>query len=139
VPLLIGELENDGSFIAVDVPTIEGLLAVNGIRATPDEVRAQYPGLNESQVIAKAFRDIAGRWWVILLDERIVKIVLVVETECSATPLFKQGSPASFVIHMVCFRAVFFVSFSYLVQVRCLRTSRSFPAQEHGMEQNVSQ
>ncbi|KAJ7261983.1 Carboxylesterase [Mycena rebaudengoi] len=73
VPLLIGELENDGSFIAVDVPTIEGLLAVNGIRATPDEVRAQYPGLNESQVIAKAFRDIAGRCGNRMLSDAIVQ------------------------------------------------------------------
>ncbi|KAJ7262017.1 acetylcholinesterase/Butyrylcholinesterase [Mycena rebaudengoi] len=61
VPLIIGEMEDDGSLIAAAVTSIEILLAITGVHATADEVRAQYPGLNDTRVISEAFRDIAAR------------------------------------------------------------------------------
>ena len=67
VPLLLGNLENDGSVLTFNLSDLSAFLARFGphIGSIPlDEVRALYPGLNDSQVIAGAERDILFRWCV---------------------------------------------------------------------------
>jgi len=70
VPILLGSMEDDGALIALGLPNnlsatiseefgpYEGLIS-------PDLVRALYPGLNDSQVIAAGARDVAFRWCVL--------------------------------------------------------------------------
>ena len=70
VPILLGSTEDDGGQIALELPNnisaiisevfgppFEGLL-------TPYLVRALYPGLNDSQVIAAGATDVQFRWCV---------------------------------------------------------------------------
>jgi hypothetical protein len=67
VPLLLGNMEDDGSVLTYNSSNISTFLERFGPLAsavTPDEVRALYPGLSDPQVIAGAERDILFRWCV---------------------------------------------------------------------------
>jgi carboxylesterase type B len=67
VPILLGSMEDDGSVFTYNLSNISTYLERFGSLAssvTPDEVRALYPGLTDTQVIADAERDIVFRWYV---------------------------------------------------------------------------
>lgn len=67
VPILLGSMEDDGSVLTYNLSNISTFLEQFGSIAssvTPDDVRALYPGSNDSQVIADAERDIVFRWCV---------------------------------------------------------------------------
>lgn len=69
VPILLGSMEDDGAIIALGLPnnisaTISDVFGPYEGLITPDLVRALYPGLNDSQVIAAGARDVAFRWCV---------------------------------------------------------------------------
>lgn len=69
VPILLGSMEDDGAIIALELPnnisaTISEVFGPFGGLITPDLVRALYPGLNDSQVIAAGARDFEFRWCV---------------------------------------------------------------------------
>ncbi|KAI0275867.1 Alpha/Beta hydrolase protein [Russula aff. rugulosa BPL654] len=64
VPILLGSMEDDGSVFTYNLSDISIYLERFGSLAssvTPDEVRALYPGLTDTQVIADAERDIVFR------------------------------------------------------------------------------
>ena len=70
VPVLLGTVEDDGTLFVLDTP--DNLSAFITERfgqfaglLSPSLVRALYPGLSDSQVIAAVKRDIMFRWWVI--------------------------------------------------------------------------
>jgi hypothetical protein len=57
VPILLGSMEDDGAVTALGLPnnisaTISAVFGPYEVLITPDLVRALYPGLNDSQVIA---------------------------------------------------------------------------------------
>jgi len=65
VPILLGNMEDDGTAFTYNMSDLAAYLASLGSFAdsvTPDMVRALYPGLNDTQVIAGTFRDIHFRW-----------------------------------------------------------------------------
>jgi hypothetical protein len=67
VPILLGNLEDDGSVVVLETPgNLSAFLAelFGPLEAllTPALVRALYPGLSDSQVIAAVVRDILYRW-----------------------------------------------------------------------------
>ena len=69
VPILLGSMEDDGALIALGLPntiseTISEVFGPLEVLITPDLVRALYPGLNDSQVIAAGARDVEFRWCV---------------------------------------------------------------------------
>jgi hypothetical protein len=69
VPILLGSMEDDGAIIALGLPnnisaTVSEVFGPFGVLITPDLVRALYPGLNDSQVIAAGARDVEFRWCV---------------------------------------------------------------------------
>ena len=69
VPILLGSMEDDGALIALGLPntiseTISEVFGPLEVFITPDLVRALYPGLNDSQVIAAGARDVEFRWCV---------------------------------------------------------------------------
>jgi len=69
VPILLGSMEDDGAIIALGLPnnisaTISEVFGPFAGLISPDLVRALYPGLNDSQVIAAGARDITFRWCV---------------------------------------------------------------------------
>ena len=62
-------MQDDGSVFVYDLPiTISEFLEEHfgalGSSVSPDTVRALYPGLNDSQVLAAVERDITFRWCV---------------------------------------------------------------------------
>jgi len=70
VPILLGSMEDDGSIIALGLPTnlsatISEVFGPFERLISPDLVRALYPGLNDSQVIAAGARDYVFRWCVL--------------------------------------------------------------------------
>jgi carboxylesterase type B len=68
VPILLGNMEDDGSVFTYNTSDLSANLASQfgslGGSLTPDAVRALYPGLNDSQVIAGTYRDFLFRWCV---------------------------------------------------------------------------
>jgi len=72
VPMLIGVLEDDGSFFTItetNITTflrsslsISGELVANWQEDEEDMVRSLYPGLSDAEVMSKAFRDVAFTW-----------------------------------------------------------------------------
>ncbi|KAJ6614098.1 Carboxylesterase [Mycena sp. CBHHK59/15] len=63
VPLIIGNMENDGTAFAEGTTSLTDFLGIEfpGLPISPDLVRSLYPGLNDSVVIADAIRDVAFR------------------------------------------------------------------------------
>ena len=72
VPLLLGNMEDDGTTLAFNQSDLSAFLAqqFGSLAGTIplDKVRALYPGLNDSRVIAGAERDLIFRWWVHFLE-----------------------------------------------------------------------
>jgi hypothetical protein len=72
VPILLGNVEDDGTLFTYGMSNLSAYLAgqfvsIAGSESAPpdpDIVRALYPGLNDSQVIAGIERDILFRWCV---------------------------------------------------------------------------
>jgi hypothetical protein len=72
VPILLGNMQDDGTLFTYGISNLSAYLAgqfvsIAGSESAPpdsDMVRALYPGLNDSQVIAGTFRDIVFRWCV---------------------------------------------------------------------------
>jgi hypothetical protein len=67
VPILLGSLESDGAVDALVAPgNLSAFLAEEfgplDVLFSPALVQALYPGLNDTQVIAAAVRDILVRW-----------------------------------------------------------------------------
>lgn len=68
-PILIGNMENDGSIWSLFYTSIREVLIVFlgptfAATVTDDQVRALYPGQNDSTVIADFIRDQRYRWCV---------------------------------------------------------------------------
>jgi len=77
VPILLGSMEDDGAIIALGLPnnisaTISEVFGPFEVLLSPDLVRALYPGLNDSQVIAAGTRDYAFRCPVKLWSDAFV-------------------------------------------------------------------
>ena len=77
VPLLVGNMEGDGTIWALGYPSLRAVLQsylhTFAANVTDDQVRALYPGQNETQIMASAIRDIQYRWCVepIIVDRDI--------------------------------------------------------------------
>jgi len=69
VPILLGNMENDGSVFSYNVSDLSTYLAnlLGSLAGSvpPDNVRALYPGLSDPQVIASTERDFLFRWCVL--------------------------------------------------------------------------
>jgi hypothetical protein len=71
-PIIIGSTENDGTFFALGQTNLTIFLNGEGLGAIPaDVVRSLYPGMSDSDVIADAIRDLAFRWYVVLLCKQV--------------------------------------------------------------------
>ncbi|KAF5370184.1 hypothetical protein D9757_010633 [Collybiopsis confluens] len=58
VPILTGNLQNDGTLFTLGESDLSAFLVSSGLGAiSPDFVRALYPGQNDTNVIADSFRD----------------------------------------------------------------------------------
>jgi carboxylesterase 2 len=66
VPIIIGNMEDDGSVFTVGLTNLTAFLEgeAPGIDIPSDLVRAFYPGQNDSQVISDSVRDLGVRWCV---------------------------------------------------------------------------
>jgi carboxylesterase type B len=70
VPILLGNVEDDGTLFTYNTSeSLSTFLATDPYASVassvpPDKVRALYPGLSDSQVIADTVRDILFRWYV---------------------------------------------------------------------------
>jgi carboxylesterase 2 len=66
VPIIIGNMENDGTAFTEGLTNLTAFLVGRGPDApiSPALVRSLYPGENDSVVIADAFRDRGFRWYV---------------------------------------------------------------------------
>ncbi|KAJ7481032.1 Alpha/Beta hydrolase protein [Mycena galericulata] len=62
VPILLGGLVNDGSFLAVNMTNVTSFLAAEfpGSNISSDFVRPLYPGLDDNLVISDVLRDFGG-------------------------------------------------------------------------------
>jgi len=59
IPILIGAMENDGTLFTVGETSLpEFLDSILGPLVSADEVRAVYPGLNDTEIIPTVFRDL---------------------------------------------------------------------------------
>lgn len=69
VPIVLGNMENDGSAFAVGMTNLTAFLAgeIPGIPISPDFVRSLYPGENDTEVISDSLRDVGFRWSVLNL------------------------------------------------------------------------
>ncbi|KAJ7300985.1 Carboxylesterase [Mycena albidolilacea] len=61
VPIMIGNMENDGSTFAFGLTNLTAFLEGERIAISPDLVRSLYPGQNDSLVISDALRDVGAR------------------------------------------------------------------------------
>jgi carboxylesterase type B len=74
VPILLGSMEDDGSIFVLNAPNNLSTFLAEQLGSgplesliTPALVRALYPGLSDSQVIAAVVRDITFRWCAVPL------------------------------------------------------------------------
>jgi carboxylesterase type B len=74
VPILLGSMEDDGSIFVLNTPNNLSTFLAEQLGSgplesliTPALVRALYPGLSDSQVIAAVARDITFRWCAVPL------------------------------------------------------------------------
>jgi carboxylesterase type B len=72
VPILLGNLEDDGTVFALAAQNLSATIALltgpsGAAPLSPNVVRGLYPGLSDPQVIAAMWRDIGFRWCVIYL------------------------------------------------------------------------
>ncbi|KAJ6579815.1 Carboxylesterase family-domain-containing protein [Mycena sp. CBHHK59/15] len=80
VPLIIGNLEDDGTLFAVGIMNLTAFAAeIPGNPVTPEYVRSLYPGLNDSMVIASSLRDASFRcpvelWSAALTDSGVSNV-----------------------------------------------------------------
>ena len=67
VPLLAGNMQNDGTLFTVGDTSLTAFLEASGFTGidaniTAAVVRSLYPGQNDTDVIADTFRDVAFLW-----------------------------------------------------------------------------
>ncbi|KAJ7217297.1 Alpha/Beta hydrolase protein [Mycena pura] len=64
VPIILGNMENDGSVFVVGMTNLTALIEADfpGTGATADLVRSLYPGHNDTLIIASVPRDVSFRW-----------------------------------------------------------------------------
>ncbi|KAJ7034410.1 Carboxylesterase family-domain-containing protein [Mycena alexandri] len=64
VPIVLGNMENDGSAFTVGLTNLTAFLEgeIPGTPISPDLVRSLYPGENDSSIISDADRDLGFRW-----------------------------------------------------------------------------
>jgi cholinesterase len=69
VPLLAGNMQNDGTLFTVGETNLTAFLDTDGIGAlvSAELVRTLYPGENDTNVIADSFRDLVFLWYGIAM------------------------------------------------------------------------
>ncbi|KAJ7698124.1 hypothetical protein B0H17DRAFT_927865, partial [Mycena rosella] len=81
VPIIIGNMENDGTVFAEGLTNLTAFLdgEIPGSAISPDLVRSLYPGQNDSVIIADAIRDLVFRcpaelWGAALTDAGVSNV-----------------------------------------------------------------